>query len=178
MDGNAYLTDVTKLFREIRTSCDRALAQVPAESWRVRLDPGSNSLETLVLHLAGNMLSRWTDFLTTDGEKPDRNRDAEFEDGDLPHAELLARWDKGWACLFEALESVRALGEDGLARTVTIRGVPHTVVQAIDRQLAHYAMHGGQVVFLAKHLAAERWETLTIPRGGSAAFEARIRERR
>jgi hypothetical protein len=164
MDGDAYLRDVTKRFREIRQSCERALHQVPGELWATRLDPESNSLVTLLLHLSGNLKSRWTDFLTTDGEKPDRDRDSEFEDpGGLSHETLLARWSAGWACLFDTLSGLK---DADLARTVTIRKEPHTVLEALDRQLAHYALHAGQIIFLAKHLAGPRWQTLTIPRRG------------
>lgn len=170
MDGSAYLIDVTRRFQEIRNQCDRAIAQVPFEIWKRRLDPESNSISTLLLHLSGNMLSRWTDFLTTDGEKPTRNRDSEFEDPDnLSREALLDRWSRGWDCLFTALA---ALTPRDLERTVTIRSEPHSVVDAINRQVAHYAYHAGQIVFLAKHLAGSRWRTLSIPRGGSAAFDA------
>jgi hypothetical protein len=164
MSDHGYLADVAKRFQEIRGQCERALAQVPRESWGVRIDPESNSLVTLLLHLSGNMESRWTDFLTTDGEKPNRDRDAEFEDpaGLSPDA-LLQRWAAGWARLFEALSG---LTEGDLDRTVTIRGQPHTVLEALNRQLAHYAAHGGQIVFLAKHLAGPEWRTLTLPRKG------------
>jgi hypothetical protein len=170
MNGMRYLEDVTARFREARMQCDRALGQVPFASWGQRLDPESNSLTTLVLHLSGNMISRWTDFLTADGEKPDRDRDAEFEDPEgLTQEALLERWARGWTCLFEALS---ALGESDLERQVTIRSQPHSVVEAINRQLAHYALHTGQIVFLAKHLAGGQWRTLSIPRGGSAAWNA------
>ncbi len=171
MDGTLYLQIVTQRFREAKGLADRALAQVPYENWHFRLDPGSNSLVTLVLHMAGNMLSRWSDFLTSDGEKPDRDRDAEFEDAALSREELLALWERGWACLFDALAG---LTEADLDRTVTIRARTLGVVSAIDRQFAHYAHHAGQVVFLAKHLAGADWRTLSIPRGGSAAVNARL----
>lgn len=169
MNGAAYLADVTKRFRESKAQCDRALAQVPFERWSHRLDPGSNSLVTIMLHLAGNMLSRWSDFLASDGEKPTRNRDAEFEDAPMTHEELLALWERGWACLFEAIDG---LTEADLERTVLIRAQPHSVVEAINRQVAHYAHHAGQIVFLAKHLVGERWNTLSVPRGGSNAYNA------
>jgi hypothetical protein len=176
MDGALYLADVTRRFREAQTQCDRAIAQVPLERWSHRLDPESNSIVTLMLHLSGNMLSRWTDFLSTDGEKPDRNRDAEFEDTEafLQQA-LLERWARGWACLFDALSG---LSEGDLERTVTIRSRPLTVVEAINRQVAHYAHHAGQVVFLSKHLAGSQWQTLSVPRHGSAAFNASMAKRR
>lgn len=163
MNGTAYLTDVIERFRELRQQCDRAIAQVPYEQWSHRLDPGSNSIVTLMLHLSGNMLSRWTDFLTTDGEKPTRERDSEFEDTALSRDDLLARWERGWQCLFQALTS---LSESDLERVVTIRSQPHSVVEAIHRQLAHYAAHTGQLIFLAKHLAGPSWRTLSIPRRG------------
>lgn len=174
MNGTRYIEDVTARFREARTQCDRALAQVPFAAWGRRLDPESNSLTTLVLHLAGNMISRWTDFLTADGEKPDRDRDAEFEDPEgLSQEALLERWSRGWTCLFDALS---ALTESDLERQVTIRSQPHSVVEAINRQLAHYALHTGQIIFLAKHLAGAEWRTLSIPRGGSAAWNAAPRK--
>ena len=171
MNGSIYLADVKRRFHESKDQCDRSLAQVPFERWSFRLDPGSNSLETLILHLSGNMLSRWTDFLDSDGEKPDRDRDAEFEDAALPKADLLARWERGWACLFDAIEG---LTEADLDRTILIRAQPLSVVSAINRQLAHYAHHAGQVVMLAKHLAGPAWHTLSVPRGGSGAFNAKM----
>ena len=169
MDGNAYLQDVRGRFEELRRACDRSLAQVPPERWAFRLDPESNSLDTLVLHLSGNMRSRWTGFLATDGEKPDRDRDGEFEDTALTHEQLVARWEHGWSCLFGALDGLR---DEDLARTITIRSQPLTVLEAIQRQLAHYGQHTGQVVMLAKHLAGPAWNTLSIPRGGSRPFNA------
>ena len=174
MNGARYIEDVTARFREARAQCDRALAQVPFALWGQRLDPESNSLTTLVLHLSGNMISRWTDFLTADGEKPDRDRDSEFEDPEgLSQEALLERWSRGWTCLFDALS---ALTESDLERQVTIRAQPHSVVEAINRQLAHYALHTGQIIFLAKHLAGGQWRTLSIPRGGSAAWNAASRK--
>lgn len=170
MNGDLYLADALKRFREAHAQCDRALAQVPVERWAYRLDPESNSLATLMLHLSGNMLSRWTDFLTTDGEKPDRHRDTEFEDPETfdPRA-LRDRWERGWACLFGALGSLTAADLD---RVVTIRHEPHTVLEAINRQLAHYPYHAGQMVFLAKHLAPGPWQSLSVARGGSVAYNA------
>jgi hypothetical protein len=161
--GADYLADARKRFEEARAQADRALAQVPFERWRERLDPGSNSLVTLMLHVAGNQISRWTDFLTADGEKADRDRDAEFEDADLTREALLARWERGWATLFAAIDALR---EEDLGRAVTIRGQSHTVVQAINRQIAHYALHVGQMLFLAKHLAGEAWRHQSMPRRG------------
>ena len=169
MNGDRWLADVSQRFRELKSQCDRALAQVPFERWGDRLDPGSNSLVTLMLHLSGNMRSRWTDFLVSDGEKPGRDRDAEFEDAALDHGELLARWEAGWECLFGALAG---LGDADLERPVLIRAEAHPVFAAIDRQLAHYAVHTGQLVLLAKHMSGPAWTTLSVPRGGSAAFNA------
>ncbi len=170
MNGTAYLADAIKRFREAQTQCDRALAQVPFELWSHRLDPESNSIATLMLHLSGNMISRWTDFLRSDGEKPDRNRDSEFEDPEgLSQQALLERWSQGWSCLFDALSS---LSEQDLESTITIRAQPHSVLEAINRQLTHYAYHAGQLVFLSKHLAGRPWQTLSVPRHGSAAFNA------
>jgi hypothetical protein len=167
--GSHYLTDALGEFRKYKGFAEKAVAQVPDDDWFRRLDPESNSLALVLKHISGNMRSRWTDFLTTDGEKPDRDRDTEFEerDGDTKEA-VLARWEAGWRLLFEALDP---LTEDDLQRTVTIRGEPHTVLQAINRQLTHYASHVGQIVFLAKHLAGARWQTLSIPRGKSRQFD-------
>lgn len=167
MNGDRWLADVIRRFHELKSQCDRALAQVPFEHWSHRLDPEANSILTLVLHLCGNMRSRWTDFLTSDGEKPDRDRDTEFEDAALDREALLARWEAGWECLFGALAG---LVDADLERTVLIRAQGLTVFEAIDRQLAHYAVHTGQLVLLAKHFAGSGWKTLSVPRGGSAAF--------
>jgi len=161
-----YLADARRRFREAKTQGEGALGQVPFELWSRRLDAGSNSLATLVLHIAGNQLSRWTDFLTSDGEKPDRNRDGEFEDAALTHEELLARWERGWDTLFETLAGLR---NRDLTRIVTIRAESMAVLEAINRQLAHYSLHVGQMVFLAKHLAGESWRSQSIPRARPAA---------
>lgn len=169
MNGDRWLADVTTRFHELKSQCDRALAQVPFEHWGRRLDPEANSIVTLILHLSGNMRSRWTDFLSSDGEKPDRVRDTEFEDAPLDREALLARWEAGWECLFGALAG---LVDADLERTVLIRAQGLTVFEAIDRQLAHYAVHTGQIVFLAKHLAGPGWKSLSVPRGGSVALNA------
>ena len=167
--GETYIADVVKRFQDTKKQADRALGQVPYEKWSTRLDPGSNSLATLILHIAGNQLSRWTHFLTSDGEKPDRDRDSEFEDASLSREQLVARWERGWATLFDALRELR---EQDLTRTVRIRDEPHTVIEAINRQLGHYALHVGQILFLAKHLAGAAWQSQSIPRGASAEFNA------
>ena len=165
---NGYLPDALREFKKYRKMADAAVAQVPEGNWFVRLDPETNSLAVLMKHMSGNMRSRWTDFLTTDGEKADRNRDGEFEEETDTPATIRERWEKGWGCLFEAIEG---LSDADLSRTVTIRGEPHTVLQALQRQLTHYAYHVGQIVFLAKHLAGPEWRSLSIPRGKSKEFE-------
>jgi hypothetical protein len=165
---DAYLPDALREFRKYRKMADAAVAQVPEAKRFARLDPETNSLAVLMKHMAGNMRSRWTDFLTSDGEKPDRNRDGEFEEETDTPASIRERWEKGWACLFGAIEP---LTDADLSRTITIRGEPHTVLQALQRQLTHYAYHVGQIVFLAKHLAGPEWKSLSIPRGKSKEFE-------
>ena len=172
MNGDLYISDATKRFRELHEQCDRAIAQVPYERWTERLDPESNSIVTLMLHLSGNMLSRWTDFLTSDGEKPTRDRDAEFEDApSLSRDALMARWNDGWRALFSALAT---LTDSDLERAVTIRTQTLSVVSAINRQLVHYGVHTGQLVFLAKHLAGANWQTLSIARGQSQQFNQQL----
>jgi hypothetical protein len=149
------------------------MEQCPEEGLFATLDSESNSIAIVVKHLAGNMRSRWTDFLTTDGEKPDRNRDTEFEDPPVTRAELLEMWERGWKYLFDTVE---ALVDADLTRTVTIRTEAHSVMQAINRQVAHYSYHVGQIAYLAKHFAANsgKWTALTVPRKMSAEFNARV----
>ncbi|HEU5169999.1 MAG TPA: DUF1572 family protein [Gemmatimonadales bacterium] len=160
--GAAYLADALRVLRQYKDLGERAMAQVPQEGWFHTLDPESNSIAVLVKHLAGNMRSRWTDFLTSDGEKPDRNRDAEFETESGTTGEDVRRWwEEGWRAVFAAVEP---LGPADLLRTVSIRGKPLSVLEAIDRQIAHYAYHVGQIVLLAKHLSGGRWETLSLPK--------------
>jgi len=176
LDAEHYLDDAIREFRKLKTQADRALAQVSDEDFFATLDAESNSIAVIVKHIAGNMRSRWTNFLTTDGEKPDRHRDIEFEIGtDETRDGILARWEAGWSLVFGALEP---LAPEDAERQVLIRGEPHTVVQAINRQLTHYAGHVGQIVFLAKHFAADRWQTLSVPRGKSEELNARTQERR
>lgn len=167
--GRHFLDDAIAELRKYKGFADKAVAQVADEDFFRQIDPESNSVALVMKHISGNMRSRWRDFLTTDGEKPDRNRDSEFEksDGDSRES-ILARWEDGWRMLFDALTP---LGGDDLQKTVTIRGEPHTVIQAINRQLTHYASHIGQIVFLAKHLAGDRWRTLSIPRGKSRDYD-------
>jgi len=167
--GRQYLEDAVGEFRKYKMFADKAVAQVEEKDWFRRLDPESNSIALVMKHVAGNMRSRWRDFLTADGEKPDRDRDSEFELLETDTKEsVLERWESGWRMLFAALAP---LTEDDLRKTVTIRGEPHTVVGAINRQLTHYASHIGQIVFLAKHLAGDRWRTLSIPRGKSRQYD-------
>jgi Protein of unknown function (DUF1572) len=161
-----WLADVRVQFEKIKRLVEGALAQARDEQLNVAIDAESNSLTVIVKHMAGNLRSRFTDFLTTDGEKPDRDRDAEFEaeselDGPAARQTIMERWERGWQILFTALD---ALTPADLERDVTIRGERHTVVQALNRQLTHHAYHAGQIVFLAKHLNASEWRTLSMPR--------------
>jgi hypothetical protein len=156
-----YLDNAMRNFRSLKDLAEKAEAQVDDEGFFHMLDPESNSIALVMKHMAGNMRSRWTDFLTTDGEKPDRNRDSEFVDESEDRVAILRRWEDGWQTVFDA---VGALSPDDLMRTVTIRDEPHTVVDAINRQLVHYGYHVGQIVFIAKHLKSAEWRSLSIPR--------------
>ncbi len=167
----SYVRDSTDLLRYYKRLGEQAMAQVSDEVLLATPDSESNSIAIIVKHLAGNMRSRWTEFLTSDGEKPDRNRDSEFESPPQTRAEILALWDSAWKIVFDSLSP---LTDDDLGRSVRIRGERHSVMQAIDRQVAHYAYHIGQIVYLAKHYSAERWKALTIPRGKSSDFNARV----
>jgi Protein of unknown function (DUF1572) len=164
---DSHLNDSIALFRYYKQLAERAMAQCPEAGLFATVDSESNSIAVIVKHLAGNMRSRWTDFLTTDGEKPDRDRDTEFEDPPRSRAELLDLWEEGWRRVFGALEG---LTDADMTRTVAIRGEPHSVMQAINRQIAHYACHIGQIVYLSKHFASDGWTALTIPRGRSREF--------
>ncbi len=164
-----YLEEARRQMRGHKRMGEAAMAQLRDDDFFLTLDPESNSVAILVKHVAGNMRSRFTDFLTSDGEKPDRFRDREFEvTGETGRADVMRWWDEGWACVFAAIDPLKP--EDVL-RTVTIRGEPHSVLQAINRQIAHYADHIGQIVFLAKHLRSSEWKTITIPRGKSEEFK-------
>ena len=169
----SYLKDSLDLFCYYKKLAERAIEQCPDDLLGATLDGESNSIAIVVKHMAGNMRSRWTNFLTTDGEKPDRHRDTEFEAPPQTRAEILAMWEQGWKYLFDALEP---LTDADLARTVTIRSEPHSAMQAINRQIAHYIYHIGQIAFLAKHFAAAngKWTALTVPRNKSADFNARV----
>jgi len=168
----SYLTDALAVFRQYKKLGEGAMAQVPDEQLTMVLDGEMNSIAQIVKHMAGNMRSRWTDFLTTDGEKANRNRETEFDDPPVTRAELLAVWESGWRLVFAALEP---LSDADLGREVRIRGERHSVMQAINRQMAHYAYHVGQVVLLAKHFRGRDWRSLSIPRGGSSRYEAQVR---
>jgi hypothetical protein len=172
--SSSYLQDSIGLFHYYKKLGDRAMAQCPDDALFLTVDAESNSIALIVKHMSGNMRSRWVNFLTTDGEKPDRNRDTEFESPAGSRAELMEQWERGWKYLFDALEP---LTDADLTRTVTIRTEPHTVMQAINRQVAHYAHHVGQILFVAKHLTftqTGKWESLSVPRGKSAEFTAKV----
>jgi hypothetical protein len=170
----SYLEDSLAVFRYYKTLGERAMAQVTDEQLVTVLDEEMNSIALVVKHMAGNMRSRWTNFLTSDGEKPDRNRDTEFVDAPAGRDAVLRVWEEGWQCVFRAVEPLT--GND-LTRTVTIRGEPHSVMQAINRQIAHYAYHVGQIVLLAKHFSHDRWQSLTIPRRKSVEFNQEVSAR-
>lgn len=173
--ADEYLRDTRKRFTDLRTQAERAIAQISDEALFFTLDAESNSIAVLVRHLAGNMRSRWRDFLTTDGEKPDRHRDREFDTpADRSRAALMADWASGWQVLFDELGRLTPADLD---RIVTVRHEPMSVVSAINRQLTHSASHIGQIVMLAKHLASGGWQTLTIPRGQSEQFNDAMRKR-
>jgi len=174
-----YIAATTRELRSLKRAAERAMAQVSDEQFFASLDPETNSIAVLVKHISGNMRSRWSDFLTTDGEKPWRKRDDEFRigTGDT-RAALLAQWDESWKILLGTLES---LGPDDLVRTVTIRSEPYTAVGAAQRSFGHYSDHIGQLILLAKHYAGANWKTLSVPRGKSeehnAEFAARFKEK-
>ena len=170
-----YLEDAVKVFRGQKKLADGAAVQLSDEEFFRAIDAESNSVALIMKHMAGNMRSRWTDFLTSDGEKPDRHRDSEFAAEGEDRAAVLERWEAGWQTLFDTLASLKGVD---LMRTVTIRGEPHTVVSAVNRQLSHYGQHTGQIVFLAKHLRSSAWKTLSIPRGESETFNEKMEKGR
>jgi hypothetical protein len=161
----SHREDCLELFHYYKGLADRAMAQVRDEDLFTALDAEANSIAIVVKHMAGNMLSRWTDFLTSDGEKPSRDRDREFVDPPATRAELIEKWERGWACLFGALEP---LSEEDWELTVLIRGEPHSVMQAVNRQVAHYSYH------VAKHFACDHWQSLSVPRNQSTEFNRRV----
>ena len=163
-----YLADALSSFRAYKKLADKAIEQTKDDELFVKLDDEANSIAIVIKHMAGNMISRWTDFLNSDGEKPDRNRDMEFViDEASSKDDLLAYWGRGWQCVFDAIEPLKSVD---LERKVLIRGQEHTIVQAINRQLMHYSYHIGQIVFLAKHFRSSEWRSLSIPRNRSAEF--------
>jgi len=169
--GKSFIDAAFTSFRANKGWADKAIGQLQDEKLHIALDPNTNSIAVIMKHIAGNLLSRWTDFLTTDGEKPWRNRDDEFVDTFTTRDELTAYWNSGWQCLFDTLECLSAAD---LCKTVTIRGEPHTVPLAIQRSLAHCGYHVGQIMLIARILAGEHWTTITIPRGASANFNQRV----
>jgi len=167
----SYLEDSLSVFRYYKRLAENAMAQVSEDQLFATLDGEMNSIALIVKHMAGNLRSRWTDFLTSDGEKPDRDRDSEFVDPPLTRIALMELWEDGWDRLFSALGP---LTEADLTRAVTIRGEAHSVTQAINRQVAHYSYHVGQIVFLAKHLSHDKWKSLSVPRNKSADFNREV----
>jgi hypothetical protein len=167
----SFLEDSLGLLRYYKRLAERAMEQVTDAQLFATLDPEANSIAIIVKHMVGNMRSRWTDFLSTDGEKPTRDRDSEFVEPPATRKALMDAWESGWACLFRALEP---LSETDLGRTITIRGEAHSVTQAINRQVAHYPYHVGQIVLLAKHCAQDRWQSLTVPKSKSREFNQQV----
>lgn len=157
-------------FRATKAQCEKCFAQLNDGELHVRINPHQNSVAVIIQHLAGNLLSRWTDFLTADGEKPDRQRESEFDERRRPRAQLMSLWERGWAALFAALAG---LSDADLQRIVTIRTEPYTVFGAISRQIAHYNLHLGQIQVIGKHLRGDAWNYLSIPPGGTAEFNRR-----
>ena len=162
-----YHKDAVQTFRNYKKLAERAIEQVSDDEFFAAIDAEANSIAVVVKHIAGNSISRWSDFLTTDGEKPDRDRDSEFEIEKESRESLMAFWERGWQMLFDNLEPLTL---DDFSKTITIRGQQHTVVEAINRQLTHYAYHVGQIVLLAKHFRSSDWKTLSVPKNRSADF--------
>jgi hypothetical protein len=169
--STSYIEDSLSLFRYYKKLAEGAMDQVTDAQLFEALDEEMNSLAIIAKHMAGNMRSRWTDFLTSDGEKPDRNRDSEFVEPPTTRAELMKMWNEGWERVFKAVEP---LTDWDLERKITIRGEPHSVMQAINRQIAHYAYHVGQIVFLAKHFKASDWKSLSVPKNKSGEFNSKV----
>ena len=167
MDSPDFVAAIINAFESNKRLADRAVEQVADDKLHIPLDANTNSIAVIMRHVAGNLRSRWTDFLTTDGEKPWRNRDGEFDETQLGRVELVEHWEHGWACLFNTL---RTLKGDDLFKTVTIRGEPHSVPLAMSRSLGHTCYHVGQIVQVARIHAGENWKTLTIPNGRSKQF--------
>jgi hypothetical protein len=170
--GTNYLASSIAIFKQYKTLADKAMEQIDEEAFFWQPNTASNSVYLIVKHMSGNMKSRWTDFLTTDGEKPWRNRDDEFEQNEKPtRDEIFTLWETGWTCLFDALNP---LTEADLSKTMLIRNEPHSVMEGINRQIAHYASHVGQIVFLCKMISNEDWKTLSIAKGKSNEFNDKL----
>lgn len=169
-----YWSDALQSFRNYKKLAERAIEQISDEEFTAAIDTETNSIAVIVKHIAGNLYSRWKDFLTTDGEKATRNRDTEFELIEDTRESLMEFWEAGWQTLFDNIEP---LTEEDFAKTITIRGEPHSVVEAINRQLTHYSYHVGQIVLLAKHFKSYEWETLSVPKNRSADFNAFLKEK-
>ena len=169
-----YHTDAIQSFRNYKTMAERAMEQVSNEEFFRHIDPEANSIAVIVKHIAGNLNSRWRDFLATDGEKPERNRDAEFEIVDDTRESLMEFWEAGWQTLFD---NIGPLTKQDFEKTITVRSEIHTIVEAINRQLAHYPYHIGQIVLLAKHFRSEDWKTLSVPKNKSAEFNQYLADR-
>lgn len=165
--GSHYITDCIKNFEKLKVLADSAVAQLEDYQIHFVINNESNSVAVIMKHMSGNMISRWTDFLNSDGEKAERNRDEEFIDRNSSKIEVIEYWEKGWNTLFDTLKSLK---EDDVMKTVYIRAEPHTVIEAINRQLTHYSYHVGQIVFLSKHIKGKIWQTLSIPKGKSDDF--------
>ena len=175
MISEAYLKDAVLQFRKLKSQVEKSLNQVSDPDFFRQLGPESNSLAIIIKHMAGNMRSRWRDFLTSDGEKPDRYRDTEFElSSDDTREAIMDRWDRGWKFLFDSVEPLKP---EDLEKTIAIRGEPHTVLEAINRQLTHYSYHLGQIAYLARHYAGDKWETLSISKGKSDDFHREMKDR-
>ena len=167
-----YFEDAVASLKNYKKLADKAIAQLKDDEFFVTLDDEANSVAVIMKHMAGNMFSRWTDFLSSDGEKPDRNRDMEFVIGaNATKDDVLDYWERGWACVFAAIEPLKL---EDFEKTVSIRGEPHTIVMAINHQLMHYSYHIGQIVFLAKHFRSTQWNSLSIPRNKSAEFNLKM----
>ena len=169
--GTEYLRVVRERFAELKEQGDKTFAQLDEEDFYWMVNDASNSIAILIQHISGNMVSRWTDFLTTDGEKPDRNRDGEFESKRMTKVQLLDCWELGWRVFMDTLEN---LEEQDLEKIIQIRGEAHSVIDAIERQMAHYAAHIGQIMFIGKQVKGEQWKNLSIPKGGSDAHLAQM----
>jgi hypothetical protein len=170
MIENNYIASVRNQFKQYKTLAEKAIDQVPDEKMDWQYNPETNSIAIIVKHLAGNMRSRFTDFYTSDGEKKWRDRDSEFENEKMLRERLKAVWDEGWNCLFQVLNE---LSVSDLSKVILIRKEEHTVVEAINRQLTHYASHVGQIIFIAKMIRASEWKTLSIPKNASREFNAK-----